>query len=96
MRLQASTVAFQVGYATFRSGRFDLAVSVWAVSVWGHFGQTMKSCRNLTRSHFNANVLKSTRRLFILKKLQKLQTWSKIQQLNQHQHMIFIIISKQT
>jgi len=21
--------------------------SVWAVSVWGHFGQTMKSCRNL-------------------------------------------------
>jgi len=23
---------------TFRSGQFSLAVSVWAVSVWGHFG----------------------------------------------------------
>jgi len=31
------------------------------VSVWGHFGQTMKSCRNLTCWHFNANILKSTR-----------------------------------
>jgi len=29
------------------------------VSVWGHFGQTMKSCRNLTCSYFNANILKS-------------------------------------
>jgi len=40
---------------------FGLVDSVWAVSVWGHFGQTMKSCRNLTCSLFNANLLKSTR-----------------------------------
>jgi len=61
-----------------------------AVSVWGHFSQTMKSCRNLTRSHFNANILKSTR-TFIKRK-----TTNTIQDptVNQHQHMIFIIISK--
>jgi len=56
---------------TFRSGRFGLAVSVWPFrpepirsrdfSVSRHFGQTMKSCRNLTCSHFNAIVLKSTK-----------------------------------
>jgi len=28
---------------------FTLVDSVWAVSVSRHFGQTMKSCRNLTR-----------------------------------------------
>jgi len=43
---------------------FGLADSVWAVSVWGHFGQTMKSCRNLACSHFNANIFKSTRSFF--------------------------------
>jgi len=40
---------------------FSLADLVWVVSVWGHFGQTINSCRNLTCSHFNANILKSTR-----------------------------------
>ena len=67
-------------YATFRSDRFGLvdsvwAISIWAVSVWVYFGQTMKSCRNLACSQFYANVLKSTKN-FIL----KLQTWWKIQQ----------------
>jgi len=56
---------------------FGLVDLVRAVSVWGHFGQTTKSCRNLSCSHFNADILKSTRS-FIKKKL---QTWSKIQQL---------------
>ena len=75
----------------FRSGLFrSVDISVWAVSVWEHFGQTMKSCRNLTCSHFNANILKSTRS-FILKKY-KHDPRSKV---NRHQHMVFIIISKQ-
>jgi len=39
-----------------QSGRFGLADSVWE-----HFGQTMISCRNLTCSHFNANIPKSKR-----------------------------------
>jgi len=46
---------------TLHTRLFGLADSVRAVSVWGHFGQTMKSCRNLTCSHFDANILKSTR-----------------------------------
>ena len=41
----------------FRSGD----ISVWAVLVWEHFGRTIKPCRNLTCSHFNANILKSTK-----------------------------------
>jgi len=42
---------FDLRYATFRSGRFSLS----------HFSQTMKSCRNLTCSHFNPNIPKSLR-----------------------------------
>jgi len=64
--------------------------SVWADSVWGHFGQTMKSWRNLICSHFNANVLKSTKG-FIKKTTNMVQDAT----VNQHEHMIFVIISKQ-
>ena len=79
---------------------FGLAVSVWSirsrdfsvlvVSVSTNFGQIMKSCRNLTCSLFNANVLKSTKG-FIKKKL---QTWYKDPKVNQRQQITFIIISK--
>jgi len=41
---------------SFRSRDF----SVLIVPVSRHFGQAMKSCRNLICSLFNANVLKST------------------------------------
>ena len=58
------------------SGRFGVAIWVWAVSVWTvlvtgrfglvvsvsrHIGQAMKSCRNLTFSLFDANMLKSSK-----------------------------------
>ena len=44
----------------FRSGPLrSRDISVRAVSVWRHFGQTMKSSKNLTCPHFNANILKS-------------------------------------
>jgi len=47
---------------TFRSGPFQSGdISVWAVSVCGPFGQTMKSFRSLTCSHFNTKIPKSTR-----------------------------------
>jgi len=36
-------------------------LSVLVVSVSRNFGQTMKSCRNLIYSLFNANLLKSTK-----------------------------------
>ena len=63
------------GLSRFSLSRFGLAVSVWpfrsglfrsgrfglAISVSRQFGQTMKSCRNLTCSLFYANVLKSTK-----------------------------------
>jgi len=42
---------------SFRSRNF----SVLVVSVSRRFGQTMKSCKNLTCSLFNANFLKSTK-----------------------------------
>jgi len=66
-----------------RSSRISLAVSVSR-----HFGLTMKSCRNLTWSLFYTNLLKSTKGL---------KTANMIQDptVNQHQHMVFIIISKQ-
>ena len=64
--------------------------SVWADSVLGHFGQTMKSCRNLICSHFNANMLKSTKD-FIKKTTNMVQHAT----VNRHEHMIFVIISKQ-
>ena len=52
----------------------------------------MKSCGNLTCSLFNANVLKSTKGL-----IKKKKTTNTIQDptVIQHQHIIFIIISKQ-
>jgi len=51
-------------YATFRSGCFCLADSVWDVSLWGHFGQTKKPCRNLTCSHLIQAYLNQREVLF--------------------------------
>jgi len=63
---------------TFRSELFgSLDFSILIVTVSKHFGQAMKSCRNLACSLFNANLLQSAEG-FIKKKL---QTWSKTQQL---------------
>jgi len=87
-----------------RSGTqlFGLADSVWAVSVTEqyssvlvvpvsrNFGQAMKSCRNLICSLLMQTCLH--RRKVLFKK-----TTNMIQDptVNQHQHMIFVIISKQ-
>jgi len=62
--------------------------SVLVVPVSRHFGQAMKSRRNLICSLFNANVLKSTKG-FIKKNYKQDPT------VNQHEHMIFVIISMQ-
>jgi len=72
---------------SFRSQDF----SVLVVPVTRHFGQAMKSCRNLICSLFNANVLKSTKG-FIYK-----NNYNMIQDptVNHHKRMIFVIISKQ-
>jgi len=77
------------------TGLFGLAVSVrgfsvMAVSVSRHFGHAMKSCRNLTCSLFNANLLKSTKGF-----ISKHYNIIKDPTVSQHQHMIFIFISQQ-
>jgi len=60
--METKKKAYSAGYATFRPEPFQSQVfSVLVVLVWRHFGQAMKSCRNLVCSLFNANVLKSTK-----------------------------------
>jgi len=41
----------KIGYATFQSGQFGLSVSVWAVSVTGHFGLAVQ-----VRGHFGHDI----------------------------------------
>jgi len=77
----------EAGYTSFRSRDF----SVLVVPVSRHFGQAMKSCRNLICSLFNANVLKSNEGFISKKNLNVLQDPT----VNQHECMIFVIISKQ-
>jgi len=71
----------------FRSRDFSVVV----VSASRYFGQTMKSCRILVCSLFNANLLEATKVLF------KKKTTNMIQDptVYQHQHITFIFISKQ-
>jgi len=79
-------------YTSFRSELFSSRdFSVLVVPVSRHFGQAMKSCRNLICSLFNANVLKSKKGFISKKNLNVLQDLT----VNQHECMIFVIISKQ-
>jgi len=74
------------GYTTFRSSRFGLSVSIWAVSIAGVFCsslETFRSGNEILCSLFNANVLKSRK---IKKKNYKHDPRSTV---NQHEHMWF-------
>ena len=70
---------------------FGLTISVLVVPVLRYFSQAMKSCRNLACSLFNANVLKSTKGFILKKSINIIQDPT----VDQHEHMIFVIISKQ-